>query len=54
CDGFYNKASEGGVRYNDPALNIDWRIPADKMILSEKDIILPALADCKHNFVYQP
>src|SRR5215203_5071359 len=26
CDAFYNKAAEGGVLYNDPALNIDWNI----------------------------
>ncbi len=37
CDQFYNKESEGGIRYNDPQLNIDWKIPADKAIVSEKD-----------------
>ena len=52
CDRLYNKASEGGVAYNDPALNIDWRIPADKMILSPKDTAYPVFADCKHNFVF--
>lgn len=40
CDNHYNKASEGGVRYNDPTLNIDWRIPEDKMLLSDKDLEL--------------
>ncbi|RQO31949.1 dTDP-4-dehydrorhamnose 3,5-epimerase [Taibaiella sp. KBW10] len=43
CDNFYNKSAEGGIRYNDPALNIDWKIPQDKMLLSEKDLILPFL-----------
>lgn len=43
CDNFYHKGSEGGIRYNDPTLNIDWRIPADKMLLSSKDLLLPAL-----------
>jgi len=38
CDNFYNKASEGGIRYDDPTLAIDWKIPADKMLLSEKDV----------------
>ena len=38
CDAFYNKEREGGIMYNDPALNIDWKIPADKAIVSEKDI----------------
>ncbi|MBN2892473.1 MAG: dTDP-4-dehydrorhamnose 3,5-epimerase [Bacteroidales bacterium] len=38
CDNFYNKESERGIMYNDPALNIDWKIPLDKMILSPKDM----------------
>src|SRR5690242_17001068 len=38
CDAFYNKEAEGGLAYNDPSLNIDWGIPADKMILSQKDL----------------
>ncbi len=37
CDNFYNKASEGGLDVLDTDLNIDWQIPADKIILSEKD-----------------
>ena len=37
CDEFYHKESEGGIAWNDPALNIDWRIPADEVIISEKD-----------------
>ncbi len=41
CDNFYNKASEGGIAYNDPALNIDWKIPKEDLILSEKDVSNP-------------
>lgn len=41
CDNEYNKASEGGIRYNDPLLNIDWGIPAEAQIISDKDLILP-------------
>ena len=37
CDNFYNKQSEGGILLNDADLNIDWQIPADKMIVSDKD-----------------
>lgn len=37
CDGFYCPASEGAIAWNDPTLAIDWRIPADEVILSEKD-----------------
>lgn len=53
CDGFYNKASEGGIIYNDPALNIDWGIDLKDALVSEKDLVLPTLAQCVHNFVYQ-
>lgn len=52
CDQFYNKETETGIRYDDPSLGIDWKIPAAKMIVSEKDQQLPVLADCKNNFVY--
>ncbi len=38
CDNFYDPKNEGGLMYNDPALGIDWRVPADKLILSEKDL----------------
>ncbi len=37
CDNFYNKQSEGGILLDDTTLNIDWQIPSDKMIVSEKD-----------------
>lgn len=53
CDDFYHKELEGGLAYNDPALQIDWKIPADKMILSAKDTQHPVLDACKHNFVYK-
>ena len=37
CDDFYCKEAEGGIAWNDPKLNIDWGIPKDDIILSEKD-----------------
>jgi dTDP-4-dehydrorhamnose 3,5-epimerase len=52
CDQFYNKESEGGIIYNDPSLNIDWKIPANKAIVSDKDIKLPVFADCVNNFEF--
>jgi dTDP-4-dehydrorhamnose 3,5-epimerase len=52
CDSFYNKENEAGIIYNDPALKIDWKIPAGKEIISEKDKGLPAFAECKNNFAY--
>lgn len=53
CDVFYNKESEAGILYNDPALNIDWKIPADKAIISDKDLVHPHFANCKNNFVFE-
>jgi len=52
CDAFYNKQSEGGIIYNDPLLNIDWQIPADKAVISEKDMVLPRMDNCINNFGY--
>ena len=37
CDNFYCPAAEGALAWNDPTLAIDWRIPAEQVILSEKD-----------------
>ena len=42
CDNFYNRESEGGVRYNDPELAIDWMVE-DGLNISEKDLLLPPL-----------
>ena len=43
CDRYYAPGHEGGIRFDDPALGIDWRIPEGKMILSEKDLRHPSL-----------
>ncbi len=45
CDDFYAPVSEGAVAWDDSDLGIDWRIPADKVILSEKDKHHPRLKD---------
>ena len=37
CDNFYAPGYEGAVAWDDPDLKIDWRIPSDKIVLSEKD-----------------
>lgn len=50
CDNYYNKASEGGVLYNDPSLNIDWKIDLKNAIVSEKDLVQPLLKDAISNF----
>tara|TARA_R110001632_G_scaffold112095_1_gene223021 strand:- start:51688 stop:52227 length:540 start_codon:yes stop_codon:yes gene_type:complete len=41
CDNYYNKASEGGIMYNDSQLNIDWKLDENEIMLSEKDKVLP-------------
>lgn len=41
CDNYYNKASEGGIIYNDKHLNIDWELPESQFIISDKDLELP-------------
>jgi dTDP-4-dehydrorhamnose 3,5-epimerase len=52
CDQFYNKQSEGGIRFNDPGLNIDWQIPADKILISEKDEQLPEFNPIMKDFIF--
>lgn len=52
CDNFYCKESEGAVAWDDPELSIDWRIPADKVILSEKDKLSKNVADADFLFDY--
>lgn len=45
CDEFYHPEADGGIQLLDPALGIDWCVPADKMVLSEKDRRHPRLSD---------
>ncbi len=52
CDNFYCPESEGAIAWNDPELAIDWRIPADKAILSPKDANHPMLKDSTYLFDY--
>ena len=52
CDNSYQKSAEGGILYNDPFLQIDWGVPADKHIVAEKDLALPVFSDCLNNFTY--
>lgn len=50
CDNYYTPQSEGGILWNDPDLQIDWRIPADKVVLSEKDTRHPMFKDYISDF----
>jgi dTDP-4-dehydrorhamnose 3,5-epimerase len=53
CDNYYNRESEGAIVWDDPQLAIDWRIPAEKVILSEKDRHHPTLAAADNLFDYK-
>ena len=50
CDNFYSPTLERGIMYNDTDLAIDWKIPADKAIISEKDTKHPLFKDADKNF----
>ncbi|MEO6490321.1 MAG: dTDP-4-dehydrorhamnose 3,5-epimerase [Ferruginibacter sp.] len=52
CDTFYHKEAEAGISFNDPALNIDWKIPSGKQVISAKDNDQPLFRDCKNNFEF--
>lgn len=45
CDEFYAPESEGAIAWDDPDIGVDWQIPEDKVILSEKDKKHPAFKD---------
>jgi dTDP-4-dehydrorhamnose 3,5-epimerase len=49
-DAFYNKEAERGIRYNDPQLKIDWKIPSANMLVSDKDKVLPYMHESEINF----
>lgn len=52
CDEFYNPEADAGISILDESLGIDWRIPTDKAILSDKDTRHGMLADFQSPFTY--
>ena len=50
CDNLYNKEAERGILYNDPDLNIDWGMPEEKAIISDKDLKHPLFKNAEYNF----
>lgn len=52
CDNPYTPRSEGAIAWNDPAIGIDWQLPADAVVLSAKDRLNPLLADAGELFDY--
>jgi dTDP-4-dehydrorhamnose 3,5-epimerase len=53
CDNFYAPQADGGISISDTSLGIDWRIPADKAILSAKDMKHELLRDFDSPFNYE-
>ncbi|PVW15142.1 dTDP-4-dehydrorhamnose 3,5-epimerase [Marixanthomonas spongiae] len=45
CDNFYDKTSEGGISYKDATLQLDWHLPEEALIISEKDQQLPTFKE---------
>jgi len=45
CDNYYHPESEGSIAWNDPTVGVDWMVPLDKVILSEKDSHSPLLSE---------
>lgn len=52
CDNYYSKPHERGIAYNDSQLNIDWQIPDDKSIISDKDMVLPQFSAIGQDFAF--
>jgi dTDP-4-dehydrorhamnose 3,5-epimerase len=52
CDNYYHKESEGGIIYNDPVLNIDWQLPLEELILSDKDLALKNLNEIDKTLIF--
>lgn len=50
CDNFYHPECDGGINILDESLGIDWKIPMDKAVLSEKDTKHPLLKDFETPF----
>lgn len=52
CDNFYAPQADGGISIKDESLGIDWKIPTDMVILSEKDTLHSCLKDFDSPFSY--
>jgi len=50
CDVLWNKASERGIIFNDPSLNIKWGLNDSEVLVSDKDLLLPSFDKADYNF----
>jgi dTDP-4-dehydrorhamnose 3,5-epimerase len=53
CDAFYNAEAEGGIKFDDPVLNIDWGLGNTKKLVSKKDLALPFFDDLEYYFQHE-
>ncbi|MBI9053490.1 MAG: dTDP-4-dehydrorhamnose 3,5-epimerase [Bacteroidales bacterium] len=49
-DNFYHHESERGINFNDPKLNIDWKVDTNSSVISSKDKVLPSFKEAEKNF----
>lgn len=52
CNALYNKASEGGIRFDDAQLGINWQVDPSAAVISDKDRVLPSFKDALNNFEF--
>lgn len=52
CDNIYAPEQEGAIAWNDPTIGVDWKLPAEDVILSAKDAAHPTLAEATDLFDY--
>ena len=52
-DEYYSAEHDGGIAFDDPDINIEWPMPMDKLVLSDKDKVHPTLAELDNPFVWE-
>jgi dTDP-4-dehydrorhamnose 3,5-epimerase len=53
CDNLYKKEAESGIIFNDPIININWKLEEKDIHLSKKDQDLPELSKSENNFIFK-
>lgn len=53
CDNYYSPVHERGIRFNDPALNINWILPENDLVITKRDMSFPIMSEAEMNFVYE-
>lgn len=52
CDNYYSPAHERGIKYNDPALKINWVLPETELTVAKRDMNFPVMSEVEMNFIY--